>query len=215
MSKILILADSRGRNLAGLLNVNHNNMQLEVKCCPGASLGTLKSHLEGGTRKAVRADKYKLVIIFGGICSVTRLHYMPYKAAVVRYETLEEILQKYTAECKELLKVADGFSTPVVLAPIVGMDLIKYAGHSCEELYYMQRTVDEVIPRINTFIKKVNDERGLISPNISSCIHRCRGRGKGFRTHYKKLPDGCHPSEEVNAIWAQALINCCQLNLQK
>lgn len=212
MSRVLILADSRGSSLPGLLNENHSNIRFDVKCYPGASIGVLRGRLIDAMKNA---DGYKMVVIFGGICSVTKIQFIPYRAAVVRCVSPDDIVREFTSECDDLMLVADNLPLPVVLAPFVGVDLIKYAGHYNKMLYDMQKIVDVTIPRINIFIKGVNDTRGLTTPNISSCIHRCRGKGKGYRTHYMKLPDGCHPSEEVNAIWAHALVDCCQLNLQE
>lgn len=212
---ILILADSRGRDLIDLLNDNNHNLQFEVKCYPGATIRTLRGHLVYLTDGRKNPSKYTMVVLFGGICSVTEIQYMPYRAAVVRYDGSDEILKEFTSECHELLEIADRLPLPVVFSSIVGIDLIKYAGHYNEKLFDMQRTIDCVIPRINLLIKEVNELRGLITPNISSCVHRCKGKGKGYRTYYGKLLDGCHPSEEVRVTWARALINCCLLNLEK
>lgn len=175
MTRIWVLADSRGRNLAGLLNVNDANLLFTVNCYPGASIQALAGRLRSGM------DKYDMVVILGGICSVTKICHMPYRAAVVRYETPDAIMEGFMSECKELTEMTiPGLSLPVLLTPIVGMDLIRYAGHYCEELYVMQRVIDSTVPRINTFIKEANDMRGLITPNMSSCTHWCRGSGKGY-----------------------------------
>lgn len=155
-----------------------------------------------------------MIIILGGICSVTKIVYMPYRAAVMRNATVEETLQRFSEECDTLLTTAAAYlPTPVLLSPLVGIDLTRYAGHQNELLFEMQTLMDSCIPRINTYIQKANGDRGLITPNISSCIHRCRGRNKGYRTHYMKLTDGCHLTEEVKLVWAKALIGCVHANL--
>lgn len=112
-----------------------------------------------------------------------------------------------------MTEAATHLPIPVLLSPIVGVDLVKYAGQYSEQLFEMQKQVDAIIPAVNIYVKKANDEMGLITPNISSCIHKCRGRGKGYRTHYVKLTDGCHPSEEVKSVWADAMVNCCRANV--
>lgn len=208
--RIKILSDSRGRDLPGLLNGNCR-LIFSVECFPGASIAVLKDKLAKiGTDAAL-----DLVIIFGGICSVTKIVFMPYRAALPRYSTVEEILHNYKKDCEALISYANNYLlAPVILAPVVGVDLQKYAGQSNKLLYDKQTLIDSSIPLINTYIKEVNGARGLITPNTSSCIHRCRGKGRGYRTHYLKLTDGCHPSDEVKMLWAKALVNCCLVNLE-
>lgn len=203
------MSDSRGRGLADLLNGSDASFSFTVEVYPGASISSLQDKLS-----RVNRNMYDLIIILGGICSVTKITYMPYRAAVPRFGTAEKVLQRFTEECAALLTEAvTHLPTSVLLSPLVGIDLIRYAGHDNEYLYEMQSLVDIVIPKINTYVKKVNDDRGLASPNISTCIHWCRGRGKGYRTHYLKLTDGCHPSDEVMLVWTRALIECCRVNL--
>lgn len=206
--KVRVLADSRGRGLSKLLNESSDRFHFSVDCLPGATLSSFKQKL-----KQKDYTPCDLVIIFGGICNVTRIVYMPYRAAVFRYATTMEAVQHYGVECAALLEeAAANVTSPILLTPIVGIDLIKYAGAYNEQLFGMQSMVDAAIPLINNYIKGSNEDRGLITPITSNCIHRCRGKGKGYRTHYIKLTDGCHPSEEVKELWAEALVRCCRLN---
>lgn len=98
---------------------------------------------------------------------------------------------------------------PLLLSLIVGIDLIHYAGQYSRDLYEMQPILDEVITLVNIHIRRNNEENGLPTLNTSSCIHRCRGKSRGYRTHYQKLADGCHPTEEVKEEWAKAIKDCC------
>lgn len=133
---------------------------------------------------------------------------MPYHAAIPQKSTANEIMKLFEEECDRL----EGIQTtvPILLTPIVGINLIQYAGHWNKMLYELQLLVDEVTMMINGYIKRINSYRGLPTPNTSSCIHRCRGRNKGHRTHYQKLYDGCHPNEEIKAVWAKAIMDSCQ-----
>lgn len=208
MYRIKILADSRGRGLADLLNGRDTRLSFTVESYPGASILSLKDKLS-------RVDKSMndLIIIFGVICSVTKITYMPYRAAVMRHTTIERDLQLFKEECNILLTEAVAhLPTPVLLSPFVGVDLVKYAGHYDKLLFEMQELVDASIPQINTYVKKVNDDRGLTSLNISSCIHRCPGKGKGYHTHYLKLVDGCHPSDEVKLVCSMLLYFCVSIS---
>lgn len=133
---------------------------------------------------------------------------MPYRAAVLQNNSVDKILEVFEEECNMLNKIQA--SVPILLVPIVGIDLIQYAGQQSKMLFEMQPIVDRATIMINNFIKDVNSSKGLPSPNTSSCIHRCRGRKKGFRTHYQKLFDGCHPTDEVKILWANAMVDSCQ-----
>lgn len=132
---------------------------------------------------------------------------MPYRAAIPQEGSAEEILKSFKEECDLLNGIQT--SAPILLTPIVGIDLIRYAGQWDDSLYEMQPLVDEVTMMINGYIRKANNSRGLPTPNTSSCVHRCRGKDKGYRTHYQKLFDGCHPVDEVKAIWANAIVSSC------
>lgn len=139
---------------------------------------------------------------------------MPYRSAVLRFTSVEEILQNFKEECKILLSYAVAcLPTQVILASFLGIDLVKYACQYNKLIFEMQSLMDTARPLINTYIKEANDARGLITSNTSSCIHLCRRTGRGYRTHYLKLTDGCHPVDEVKLSWAKALVNCCRMML--
>lgn len=119
--RIKILADSRGWGLSDLLNGYDTRLSFSLESYPGASILSLKDKLSRVDRNA-----NDLIIVLGGICSVTRIKYMPYRAAVPRYATTEKILQQFEEECNILLTEAvSHLPTPVLLSPCVGIDLIR------------------------------------------------------------------------------------------
>lgn len=209
--KVFLIADSRGRDLEKRLNNYNSHIQFCVKVHPGASISWLiaKTHQLLGSNDG---KMYSLAVVFGGICDITKISYMPYRAAIPRMETASELIENFKSSCEG----ANIFipNIPILLTPIVGIDLIQYAGHWDESLFGMQPMIDDVVPVVNSFIKSHNRDRGLPTPNKASCIHRCRGKNKGHRTHYQKLYDGCHPTEEVKENWAKAISECCKLILE-
>lgn len=200
--KVLVLADSRGRDLEKLLNEKGNVTKFTVEILPGASITVLVRRLH-----RIIADsknlKYDLVVILGGICSITRMIHRPYRAAVPQLNSVDELMSKINGELELLHE--NQVTTPILLAPTVGIDLVRYAGQWSDDLYNMQPLVDKTVLKLNERMKMINVNNGLPTPNTSSCIHRCRGKGRGYRTHYQKLCDGCHLNEEVKEIWAKAL----------
>lgn len=206
--RVLLLSDSRGRGLEQLLCNNHWNIRFRVEVEPGATLNKMMDKLLIMYRDS--AQEHNLIIIFAGICNVTRLVYEPAKMAVPRFDTVEKIVSEFRNECSRLLEIFGEVSrVPVILSPTVGIDMMAYASCHDETLYARQPTVDNAIILINRYIRETNSKNGLLTPNTSSCIHRNRGKGKGYRTHYIKLYDGCHPKEEVKVDWAEAFLTCC------
>lgn len=208
---VLVLTDSRGRDLEEMMNENSEYIGFQVKVFPGASIGTLakKLHRILGVN---RGSRYHLVVILGGICSITKIEYMPYRVAMPRMESTDGLMSIINNEFDMLF--GSKLDIPILLAPTVGIDLTRYAGQWNEELFRMQPLIDRTILEVNTRMREINDDNGLPTPNTSSCVHHCRGKGRGYRTHYQKLYDGCHPDEEVKAVWAKVLVNCCEAILK-
>lgn len=207
--KVLVLADSRGRDLEEKLNESGVKIEFKVEVSPGASMRALIQRLSEIAEGNNNGPNYQLIVILGGICSITKIKYLPYRAAVPRENSVEELMLSFNAELELLYKKQ--LTISIILAPIVGIDFIRYAGHWSEELYQMQPLIDIIIPMVNRRMIELNDNNGLPTPNTSSCVHHCRGKGRGYRTHYQKLSDGCHPGEEVKGIWAKALCECCKI----
>lgn len=199
------MADSRGRGLESLLNQESANIKFRVAVLPGAQISRLSEVL---IRKLRQEDVPNMVIILGGICSITKITYNPTKAATLRYNNEDELVHCFEKEC-DFTQIGVNHGLPILLSPIVGMDLQKYAGFMDKDLFQMQPTLDSAVIRINRLIRETNELNGLPTPNTSSCIHRCRGKNKGYRTHYCKLYDGCHPSAEVLDIWSETIKACC------
>lgn len=112
--KIKVLADSRGRGLSELLNRGDDGQGFTVECFPGASIMSLKDKLS-----KINKNKFDLIVIFGGIFSVMKITYMPYRAAIMRDATVEGALQRFRDECSLLLMEAIAqLPTPVLLSPL-------------------------------------------------------------------------------------------------
>lgn len=206
---ILLLTDSRGRGMDGYIS-NSREFVYTIEVYPGATLERIKNRLLLLHNMGRLSHSCDAIFIFAGICNVTRLVYSPYRAAIPKYTTDNEIFEGFKSECEQLINgVTEQIKVPIIFAPIVGIDLVAYAKGPMAHLYESQPIVDSSILLINNFIRTVNGERGLPTPNTSTVIHRCRGRDRGYRTHYCKLTDGCHPNGEVMEYWAQAFVSCC------
>lgn len=181
-------------------------MWFKVEVYPGAPVEQLISRATQ-LLKSNSGPVYDVIIFHGGVCSLTKINHMPYRAAVLQLNTAHELLDKFKYECRGIMENSN--QIPIILTPLVGIDLVVYAGHWNESLHNMQPVIDEVVPLVNNYIRSLNTERGLPTPNTSSCVHRCRGNNKGYRTHYLKLSDGCHPTDAIKETWVRAFIECC------
>lgn len=203
---VIIFSDSGGRDLVQRLNRINKDILFKVEVYPGAPMDQLIDRVGQFLRMKSR-PVYDAIIIHGGVCSLTRITHMPYRAAVLQMDTATELLDKFKYDCRGIMEIST--TAPIILAPLVGIDMVGYAGHWNERLYKMQPVLDEAVPLINNYIRSFNTDRGLPTPNTASCVHHCRGKDKGYRTHYQKLSDGCHPTDAVKEVWAKAFVECC------
>lgn len=206
--RVLLLSDSRGRDLEELLNANLKGISFRVMMESGATINRIKEKLLRINKDSLQG--INLIIVFAGVCNTTKIVYQPSRMAVLRYSEVDKIVSEFMRECTDLIESARAaINVPVMLAPTVGINMTAYAGYHNAALFAQQPTVDNAVIQINSYIREVNAQNGLITPNTSYCIHRNKGKGKGYRTHYIKLYDGCHPSDEVKTNWSEALVSCC------
>lgn len=98
--RVLLLSDSRGRGLEKLLNDNKWNIAFRVETYPGATVKRINEKLSVLRNRGGVKD-YDLIIIFAGICNVTKIVYQPDRVAVLRFDTAEEIENEFKKECSQ------------------------------------------------------------------------------------------------------------------
>lgn len=163
--RVLVLADSRGRDLEKIMNKNNLLVEYRLEVHPGASISALARRMHW-ILEACNNPNYQLVVILGGICSITKIRYMPYRAAVPVQNSVENMVAKINTEFD--LLYGGKLATPILLAPTVGIDLVQYAGHWSEELYHLQPLIDRSVLAVNKRMREINDSYGLPTPNTSS-----------------------------------------------
>lgn len=209
--RILIVGDSRLRNLEYYLNSTSLNLNFEVKCLPGARIEEIG--LRTMTSIAYN-DTIDLVLLIGGINDITKLKYHPSRHATLRYPTSSEICDKVMlALYKTRDKLANIFEVPICIATIPGMDLINYSPAVWYRLLPLQGILDTAMFEINRRIRGLNRSFGQHTPNLAYPVHRCAGKGGRYYSHYSWLIDGLHPSHSLKEKWASNIINFCAGNL--
>ena len=179
---ILILTDSRGRLLQETIK-GMTELVVDVSVYPGAGLDELFTK---PLNKAL-LEKYDKVYIMGGICNIT-VRDRRTRITELRSFTLNDITTKFEAIITTGLANLDT-EIPVVLAPIVGIDLNRY--NRLPGVSPFQQLINDSVVAVNRLIITTNSRRGLSTPWVATLIHQNKGRG--IKVHrYKHLADGCH-----------------------
>lgn len=205
--RVLIVGDSRVRQLCGPLNIATLNIEFHVKTVPGAKMDqiALKAMAE-----LAYYDGYHLVILVGGINNVSKLFWQPDRYAGPRYRSVDLLVNYTLREMGVAVQKVKAYTNiPVSLAAMAGMDLVKYSPWHYDRLYPLQPLIDQATVRINHQIRGINRSNLLFTPDLSSATNRCSGRGGRYRTHYVHLIDGLHPGLRLRRVWASNIIRYC------
>lgn len=205
---VLIVGDSRTRFLQNFLNQASLNLRFHVITLPGASLQRIA---DVAIQTLDNSYNYQLTILAGGINNITMLRYRPTRHATLRYRSATSLIENTIREIRICLEAVQEHSfMPVAIASISGMHLARYSPHfASSSLYHMQRTMNYAITRINLRIRGINRLNSLYTPDLSSAVHRCAGRGGTYRSHYSHLPDGLHPGAHLLRIWSSNIVSYC------
>lgn len=204
---VLIVGDSRMRHLQSYLNDTSFNIYFTVVTLPGATLRRIMHE----AIEIVRCSRpYQLIIIAGGINDLTVLHRHPTRHVFPRTRVVPNLINHILHEMHYCI---DGIShhtnTPVALAMLSGINLAAYSPRYFDLMYILQPYIDRAIVEINHRVRGINRMNNLHSPDLSSAVHHCAGRGGRYRTHYHQLHDGLHPGGPLRLIWARNIIAFC------
>lgn len=207
MNPVLILADSRGRNLGSILHglANHD---VTVAVYPGAGI---LSTISKANSLLTRRD-WTQVYILSGLCDLTvkdkktrRVH--------LRFEEPQQLLSHYhelLVSAYDKLSIAnDLVSCKQIFAPLTGIDLALYNNTDADS---QQEILNTCIELVNTEIATFNRSKNVYTPWTSRTIHH-HSRGK-YHARYERLSqDGCHLSPSLNEYWAHTLIETFEKNV--
>lgn len=153
---------------------------------------------------------YHLTILAGGINNLTTLRHRPRRHAVLRYHSAQNAIDDIIREMRVCLEaVQEHTCMPVAMASLSGIHLNRYSPAYPIAPRHVQYTINHIITRINLRIRGINRLNSLYTPDLSSAVHRCAGRGGTYRSHYSHLPDGLHPGAHLLRIWANSLFAYC------
>lgn len=204
---VLIVGDSRVRQLYGELSATTLNIEFHIRPLSGARMDQIA--LKAVTELAYW-DGYHLVILAGGINNLSKLFWHSGRYAGPRYKSTNQLVEYTLREMRAGVQKVRAFtSVPVALASMAGMDLVKYSPWHYDKLYHLQPLIDLATVRINLQIRGINRSNSLLTPDLSSATNRCCGRGGRYRSHYTYLIDGLHPGFNLRRIWAANIVRYC------
>lgn len=204
---VLIVGDSRLRSFAAYFENLSHNIDVTVRCIPGARIDELGLCIRASI--SYQAD-YDLIIFIGGINDVTKIKYRPIRHATLRYSSQRRICEWVMSRLRDLIARTRLISDiPVVVATLPGMSLSNYSPGAWYRLIDLQPTLDSSVVEINRQIRGLNRMNGFLTPNLAYPVHRCAGSRGRYYAHYAYLTDGLHPGDNLLQKWAQQVINYC------
>lgn len=202
MTRILVITDSRGKNIKPHLQENTpegKSITWDVQVLPGATIETILKRIERGKRR----NHWHQIIVIAGICNITRRitsgsrNYLEYKIRKVR-ETIEAIDQ--------LLDIGE----EVNICTITPASLKDYSSEreNDPDLTLEQQQLEQDIEEINQHIiaRNINKDSATINLAKLAQIRTLKKRSKASKRIIKfdtqKLRDGVHPTSAHLQEWA-------------
>lgn len=202
-SKILILADSRGRHLDIELS-EILSCEFRIVTCGGASLlnsiERSKSHIMN--------DNWSQIYCLAGLCGLT------HKNRTTRMVSLCSNDPEATAQIydqalilaeKRIRRILKTQNCKIIFATLTGMSLKTY-NHvfDANDLHDDQVILNDTIKLVNRSIVRYNESNSVATPWMTRLVHR-RHRNMFMHSYHRLQSDGCHLSAEIRASWAKAL----------
>lgn len=110
-------------------------------------------------------------------------------------------------------KIRNISATPLAVATLPGMDLMRYSPRVWFKLQPLQPILDSAIVEKNRQIRGLNRLGGMTTPNLAYPVHRCMGHGGKYYAHYALLGDGLHPSTYLTSRCSEEIIEYCAAKL--
>lgn len=213
--KILIIADSRGRRLGHELDRVFEYVDYKLIWKSGLSLRNVTDF----AADAILDYKPHMVYVMLGICDVTYLISRNPHSVALRHPTVASTVNYYMHGIDRAhqgiysLHVAVGHPIMIIFPTLTGMDIRRYNGYPYNLISPQQVTLNQAVININRLITAMNRSMGIYTPFLSTPVHpRCRHR---YRFVYSRLTDGCHPSDELCALWANKIFANALRNVDK
>ena len=201
--KVIIFSDSRGRNLARLLNRIEDStidISYEVHVLPGATLDLIHKKIERSSRRY----SWDLCIIIAGICDLT-------VRVVTRTHRYLEYTNRRLIETKSIINQILDSQEKTHISTITPALLSKYSSYRNNDptIEDEQKNLMDDIEDINRHIISRSIQRDVPTINLAKLSYDLSLKKQGNKhkriTKFsdKNLPDGIHPSIKLEEQWAK------------
>lgn len=200
---ILFICDSRGRGLDKFLR---NSLSMNFKVLTYSGAGIYESVHRAANH--IKSERWSQIYLLAGICSVTIKDPIS-KIVSLRIVDQAALLKQLEMEISHSIDfvsmIIEDKNVRCVVAPITGMDLRKYnQGQTAASSDTHQSILNDSIVEINKYIVSVNSANNIVTPWVSRYIHK-RARNDICHHYHKLSNDGCHLTDELRMLWADAL----------
>ena len=212
--KVLMISDSRGRRLQTLIEAYQPTFEIRVLVYPGAGieLAVLRAI---PTLKLFAPD---LVLVFAGVCDLTWKNRQTKVVGLKHSEPLGNVQQVMGAlrASHELLTTLGMFKISYVT--LTGLDLTdcnyrsrprmserEYESYNAtKKVHRDQAVLNSSVIQINKLIVRFNKSIGSKTTWLAGLVHTYTN--KSYHHHYRRLADGCHPTDKTAQAWANQIV---------
>lgn len=187
------------------------NSYIKVSVNPGADMVSSIHR----SRDSLRTRTWDQIILTSGLCHLTHKNPITKKVFLAE-ENIETCVSNFGLKLeglRDLIISCNGnlIKSKLTVAPITGMDLVKYNGFQSSNIENQQLLLNQSIVRVNTEIARYNRLNEVFTPWTSRIVHQ-RYRHK-YHAKYDRLSnDGCHLTDETLLHWANSLVEAILKN---
>lgn len=163
--------------------------------------------------------KPHMVYVMAGICDITYLISRNPHSVALRHPTVQATVTHYMHGIDRAHQGIYSLHNPVghpimiIFPTLTGMDIQRFNGYPRNLISPQQVTLNQAVLNINRLVTAMNKSMGIFTPFLATPVHpRCRHR---YRFAYGHLVDGCHPSDNLCARWANKIFTNALRNVDK
>lgn len=202
--KVVIVADSRGKDLQRDLDVLNSAGSVNIKVLVKKGRGI--AELIKDTSKDLVWMAPSQIYVLAGICDITSLD-RDNMTVALREDTIATLVGKIEgsmdAARHHLSIVLTENPYNLMFCPTVGMDMAKY--NRQESRHAQQDLLDDMVISMNHAIIAFNKANGVVTPWTNKEIHHNKKGGRKTTRYYKLSADGLHLSDDIREKWAATL----------
>ena len=203
--RTLIMADSRGARLMHALAAYEDMGDIRITVHKGAGFERVVTN----SLSTLRAFKPHLIVLFSGICDLTKRDRRS-RVTTMIHEDMRAAVNGVTTALDRALSILnnEGYYE-ISVATLTGIDLRAYNNLPIHPRDPVQSVLNSAVVAINREIIDTNKSSRVPSTWAASMVHAYY-RGS-YHHLYRRLADGCHPTQATNKYWARMMTKTIKL----